>query len=282
MYHLPVVGTPHGAEVQTLAEVGYGYRLDRKRERQIRRNAQCCARLTAVSESMRQVLVELQSEPDKISVIPNGIWWEQYQHPMNRRAIRQEFGLPQDGIIVISVGRNHMIKGFKYGVEALARWVPKCGRIHYLIVGRGTEPLRSLADHLGVSDYLHLPGELLPEAVTQLYHAADIFLSTSLMESFGLSFLEAMASGLASVVTNVPGNKDLAAPEHSFLVPRADPDSIVDAVCTLAESQSSRAAMGKKARLIAREYDWTKIARRYEKVYQDVRFAFGQRRHHIG
>ena len=268
---VPVVSTPHGPELQTIPELGYGLRLVPQLAQRIRKNALNSSYVTAVSESMYQLLTEFGVDHARLALVPNGIWWEEFQQKVDRLAVRRAYGLPENGILVISVGRNHPIKGFKYGIEALALLTSRLDNIHYIIVGRDSESLGLIAEKGGIAGHLHLAGLQSLEKVRQLYAASDLFLNTSMVESFGLATLEAMASGLTCVATDVPGNRDLVKPEFGILVPPRNPKALADAIYSiLCQSPDSRAMMGHKARQQARAYDWPMVTRLYEQVYKDA------------
>jgi glycosyltransferase involved in cell wall biosynthesis len=117
-----------------------------------------------------------------------------------------------------------------------------------------------------------LAGALDREAVAEEYRQADVFVSPSLSEAFGMSILEAMASGLPAVVSRVGGMPEIVADgDTGLVVPPDDPHALGDAVASLLEDPVRRVAMGEAGRRRAEEaYDWDAVADRFLALYEDV------------
>jgi glycosyltransferase involved in cell wall biosynthesis len=103
----------------------------------------------------------------------------------------------------------------------------------------------------GGSDAIRMLGWVADPA--QLLAAADLFVSTSRWEGMPLAALEAAARGLPLILTDVPGNRDLAdAGTGAILVPAGDEGALAAAIQQLADDPPLRARMGKAASEIAR------------------------------
>jgi glycosyltransferase involved in cell wall biosynthesis len=146
--------------------------------------------------------------PDRrIHVVPNGIDARRFRFdPAARAAARARLGVPPDAVVIGGVGR--LVSGKRFGT--LLRACPSQPYVRLLLVGDGPErdSLRRLATHLGLGDRLLLPGECAgtdgtptgagprPLQLPELLSAMDLFAAPSTQEAFGLSVLEALASGL--------------------------------------------------------------------------------------
>jgi len=267
---IPIVGTPHGDDIQITPEIQDGVRLNPESDKIVRRNLAMFTRITSISESIRQDLYQLVGNKEKIIDVPNGVWVQNFQQKINSAEIRKNFGIPLDTTAVISVGRNHPRKGFQYGLDAVAKLQKNGADISYILVGRNMSPIIEKARSLGISDCLITPGEVNAEIVSQLLQSSDIYVSPSIVESFGLSTLEAMSAGLPCVVTDIPGSRDLVSIEYGMLVEKADSDKLADAIKYLVENPSVRNHMGIKACNEAWKYNWPKIAKMYIEVYQEA------------
>ena len=267
---IPIVGTPHGDDIQITPEIQDGIRLNPKYDKIVRRNLAMFTRITSISTSIRKDLYQIVDNKEKIIDVPNGVWVQNFQKKINSAEIRKRFGIPLDSTALISVGRNHIRKGFKYGLDAVAKLRRSGADISYILVGRDMSPIIEKARSLGISDCLITPGEVNAETVSQLLQSSDIYVSPSIVESFGLSTLEAMSAGLPCVVTDIPGSRDLVSNEYGLLVKKADSDQLADAIKYLIESPSVRKSMGVMARNEAQKYNWPEIARMYIEVYQEA------------
>jgi len=269
--NLPVVATPQGEDIQKLPDIKYGIRLKKGWEKKIIKNLNSFTLVTSISQSIDEDLKELLSPRDyeeKVVSIPNGVSLDSFSICVNADEIRQKYDIPVDSKIIISVGRNHPKKGFKYVVEAMPSIVNSVPNAYYLIVGRDTEELGNLAANLGVERRLILVGQISDrEELIKLYKSADVYISPSLIEGFSLTNVEALASGLPLIVTDVPGNRDVHSKEHSLLMEPASPDSIAKSCIKILQNDSMRIEMAKSALVNAQKYDWTQIAKRYIDSY---------------
>lgn len=124
---------------------------------------------------------------------------------------KQDRDFPADGKPVVWVGRFDQGKGFQYAVRTLAQ-LPK-EYVGIFIVSLEHDPARisaffSECDAMGIRDRVHLLMDLTPEEMANIYRSAaaqaGVFISTSLMESFGYAIAESMACGLSCVAFELP------------------------------------------------------------------------------
>lgn len=266
----PIVGTPHGDDVQIKPQINYGVRLSRKADKIVRRNLNAFKLITAVSPFIRKDLEEIVPNPLRIRDVPNGVWTGIFKERINKSEIRKKYGIPFDSLALISVGRNHPCKGYDFAIEAIAKLKAYYNSFVYILVGRNMSAVIERAKLLGVSELLITPGELSMEKVAELFKVSDIFVSPSIIESFGLTTLEAMSAGLPSVVTNVDGNRNIVASEWSKIVLPGDSHELEEAVKYLIENPSVRNNMGIMARKEALKYNWPGIAKKYIEVYREA------------
>ena len=267
---IPVVGTPHGDDIQITPEIQDGIRLDPEWDRIVRRNLESFTCITSISSSIRKDLNEMFINNGKIVDVPNGVWVRNFQTKTDKTEIRRKYSIPLNSIALISVGRNHPRKGFEYGLDAAAKLRNEGTMFSYILVGRDMAPMIERARSLGVSDCLITPGEINAMAVSELLQVSDIYVSPSIVESFGLTTLEAMSAGLPCIVTDVAGSKDLISDEYGVLVEPANSDNLARAIKDLIENLSLRENMGNKARIEALKYDWPKVAGMYVNVYREA------------
>jgi glycosyltransferase involved in cell wall biosynthesis len=265
---IPIIGTPHGDDVQITSEIQDGVRLDPKADRIVRRNLNAFDWITAISPSIRKDLNDLVNNKEKIVDIANGIWTKNYEADIDKKSVRKRFKISENAVVIISIGRNHPRKGFEYGVESVAMLKKAGFNVVYIIVGRAMEPIVKRAGDLSISDCLVTPGQVDGGTVSELLGASDIYMSPSIVESFGLSTLEAMSAGLPCVVTDIAGSRDLVSSEHGFLVEPRNADSIAKALKYLIENPATMQEMGRRSRREAQKYDWMKIAEKYAETYQ--------------
>lgn len=135
--------------------------------------------------------------PEKVIVAPNTV--SPAFTPGDLGAARLRFGL-SDEVVLLSVGRldaNEQYKGQDRVIGALPRALRAEPNLIYLVAGDGDDlpRLRALAHQYGVAEHVRFMGRVAPEALADLYRAADLFVLPSTGEGFGIVYLEAMACG---------------------------------------------------------------------------------------
>ena len=121
-----------------------------------------------------------------------------------RRKIREEFGIPGDAALLLSIGELNENKNHEVVIRAL-----KDLDVYYLITGSGDkkEYLENLAAELNLEKRVRFAGYRLD--VADFYDAADIYVLPSKREGLNVSIMEAMASGLPVVCSRIRGNTEL-------------------------------------------------------------------------
>jgi len=171
--------------------------------------ANLCDRVIAPSESIADVL-RGRGVTTPIEAIPTGVDPEKFTRGDGGGA-RQKHGLPADAFVVGHLGRLAPEKNLPFLAKAVGRFVAERDDAHFLLVGDGP----SMADvvdtfeRLGVRDRLHATGSLSGQALTDAYHAMDVFAFASLTETQGMVLAEAMAAGLPVAAIDAPGVREI-------------------------------------------------------------------------
>jgi glycosyltransferase involved in cell wall biosynthesis len=202
--------------------------------------------------AVRDWLVAQGYDAKKIQVIHNGIVVKKAAGPSR---IREEFGLPEDAILVGNICRLQPLKGLNYFVEAAAQVAARYGRARFLVVGDGVErePVSALSKELGVADKVIFTGFRTdtPEILSEL----SISVSSSLTEGLSNTLLESSASGIPVIATRVGGSPEIVLDgETGLIVPPRDPAALADAMCLLLENPEFARAMGEAGRQRVHDY----------------------------
>lgn len=207
----------------------------------------------------------------KVYFVPGvGIDTEQYITDENiRNEKRNELGLKESDIALISMGDLIERKNYDTAVRAVAE--TGNADIHYFICGKGPEEnnLKSLAEALGIKNQIHFLG--FRSDIKELLNAADIFLFTTKQEGLPRSMMEAMASGLPCVASNIRGNADLVENgRNGFLCSHCDSKQFADAILKLSENRELRKKMSKENLIKIKEYDISVVEKEIENIYSEV------------
>ena len=185
-------------------------------------------------------------------VIRNGIELKDFENLQDPQEIRKELGFLSDHVVIGTVGRFHIQKGYEYLVGAMPAILRDHPQARFLLVGEGEllETVRAAIASQGLSDNVVLTGARYD--IPKLLGSMDIFVLPSLWEGFPLSLLEASAAGKALVATDVEGNNEIVkAGVNGLLVPPRDSGALARAVGELISNVSIRRSMGERAREIA-------------------------------
>ena len=206
----------------------------------------------------------------RIEVIENGIEVERYGPATDRRAARAKVGLDPDRRYIVHVARHHPVKDQPTLLRGFAAAAPDLPDVDLLLAGDG--PLRgeleSFAAELRVTDRVKFLG--IRSDVPDLMRAADVFALTSLSEAASLTLLEAMASGLPGVVTDVGGNPEIVRHgREGLLFPRGDTAGCAAALRRLFRDPQFAAKLGAAGRRRAEErYRLERTVERYYGLYR--------------
>jgi UDP-glucose:(heptosyl)LPS alpha-1,3-glucosyltransferase len=207
-----------------------------------------------------------------VHVIHHGVDSQQFcpttpETQLEREQIRQSLGLTPQQTLVIFVGEYER-KGLGVAIRSLALLSPQA-RKNMKLAAVGTGDSRAyleLAQELGVKDQLILLGH--QKGIERYFRAAEIFLLPTLYEPFGLVTIEAMASGLAPIVSASTGASELIADDISgkLLQDPADPSEASKALEYLILNPDQRIKMSQAAREVAEKRNWDQVAREYLNV----------------
>jgi teichuronic acid biosynthesis glycosyltransferase TuaC len=193
-------------------------------------------RVFAVSESLRQVALDLGVPPERVRVVGNGVDLARFR-PIDRTKARAALSLPARAPVLVSVGGLCERKGFHRVIDCLPALHALGIDAHLLVVGGPsaegdwTEQLKAQVHELGLAERVHFTGPVSPPDLHRVLSAADVFVLATRNEGWANVFLEAMACGLPVVTTAVGGNAEVVSrPELGTVVPFGDEAALTEAV----------------------------------------------------
>jgi glycosyltransferase involved in cell wall biosynthesis len=157
----------------------------------------------AVSDIVKDRLVRWGVRPGKVTIIPNGVDTDELGFDAEaRERVRAQFGISPQTYVIGALGRLDPNKRVDLTMEAAAPMLGEKCKI--LVIGRGEDQprLEAAAKRLGVTEHVIFGG--YQSDTTAMLAAFDLYVAASLQETFGLSVLEALASGLPVLYTTCP------------------------------------------------------------------------------
>lgn len=182
---------------------------------------QCADKLIAVSHALAANLKNnFQVEA---TVIPNIVDVSQFQYVERT---------PKDDFTFISVGNLVKIKGFDQLLEAFAKAFKADNAVKLSIVGDGPEleNLQNTVTRLNLNGKVSLLRTIGRNRIKSFYQEGDAFVLASHSETFGVVFIEAMATGLPVIATSCGGPNDIVTENAGYLIPVDDRQALVSAL----------------------------------------------------
>lgn len=231
-------------------------------------------RAIAVSGSTRDFLASQRHVPaDRIRLIWNGAPLGEFAPAGRDRAlaVRRELGLPEDALVVGTIGRLNAQKGHTHLLDAMALLRERQPEVRTLIAGDGDlmSSLQEQSRRLGLQDRVVFAGHRTD--VPDLLAALDVFCISSLYEGTPLALFEAMAAARPVVSTAVDGCLEVLEDGVSgLLVPPQDAPALADALERVVTDGPLRETLGRRSLEESRKYDVQACVDQMQSVYDEV------------
>lgn len=229
----------------------------------------------AVSNDRLSLLTKNLSLPaNKCHVVHGGAIIENAPTELSVQNARDALHIPQQQIVLLSIGHLGEIKGHQDTIFALPQLINDNKDLHLYIAGDGSKEekstLRTLVNSEQLNNYVTFLGQI--NNAPQWLEACDIFVQPSIEEAFGLVFAEAGAKSKPVVATNVGGIKEIIVDgETGYLVPPASPKKLAIALKKLLESSTSRMQLGKNGyNRISTQFSIENMVTKYLNIFNTV------------
>lgn len=255
----------------------YDMKVEKPLTRQVIRANRCLSRQAdAVIYNSRLAKAQHESfglAADRSQVISNGFDLERLRpDPETRMAVRREFNMPKDALVIGHVARFHPMKDHVSFLRAAVTVARQLSNIHFLLAGREVS-LQNLAlaniVPLELMERFIFTGERMD--IPRLMQAMDIFCLSSWSEAFPNVLGEAMACGTPCVATDVGDCRDIVG-DTGILVPPSDSVALTDGLLAMSTMPTAnRAGLGLAARMrIEERYALQAVVEQYVELYQKM------------
>jgi len=184
---------------------------------------------------------------------------------------RAALGLPDQGLVIGTLGRLTAVKGQADLIEACAALRARGRDVCVALFGEGEErqALEALARERGMAEHVHMPG--WQRGIGRALRSLDVFALPSHNEGMGKALVEAMYMGLPCVASDVGGVPELiASGENGLLVPPRRPGELAAALDQLAACGGLRQRLGEAAQRRARAYGADAMVDKIEALYGEL------------
>ena len=228
--------------------------------------------VVAISGGVADSLAAAGVERQRITVVHSGVDCDRFRAPTSqeRADARGALKIADTEFVISAVGALEQRKGHRYLIAAIGA-IAASGKFRCFIVGQGLIG-RVLQDEIAVIrslDRIKLLGRV--DDVRELLWASDAFAMPSLKEGLGVAALEAMASALPVIASDVGGLREVVEDGRTgIIVPPANPEKIASAIKRLAESPELRTQMSAAARArVVENYSMEQMAARTLALYRE-------------
>jgi 1,2-diacylglycerol 3-alpha-glucosyltransferase len=205
---IPLIHTYHTIYEDYTHYVTHSKLLDERAKAAVRTFTKVCCNHTeqviVPTEKVKELLTDYSVKKD-IAVVPTGINLRKFdRNNFNRDeivALREQFGVKETDKVILYLGRISKEKNLQEVIDAMPEYLSDKDNVKFLIVGNGPdkERLSDLVQELGLTQKIIFTGEQPWDIIAKFYQLGDVFVSASNSETQGLTYIEAMASGLPVV-----------------------------------------------------------------------------------
>ena len=204
--------------------------------------------------------------PGRYRIVPNGVDPHRFRPdlaPHERHSA--------DRPTILFVGRFYPRKGLQILLSALPKVAAEVPDVRVLVVGDGplSPAYQTLARRSPVD--VEFLGEVGHDEIPRIFRCADVLVAPSTgSESFGIIHLEAMASGVPIVASDIAGYREILDGREALLFPNRRSSELASQVARVLTNPPLARAMGAAGRRKALAYSWEGIARRLEELYLEL------------
>ncbi len=221
--------------------------------------------------------LRLGARPSQVHCIPWGVDLNQF-HPPKTRATHSKVNVLSARSLEPLYDVKTTLTGFAIAVSEL----PTCP-LTLTVVGDGSlrAELHGYAQELGVSDSVNWIGRVSEHELSELMRSAEIYVASSLIDGSSITLLQAMASGLPSIVSAVGGNIEWVTPGVTgHLFEARDARALGKAIVSVVQSPERAISMGMAARLaVQKQGDWVQNRIKLNSMYSSIENALPHREH---
>jgi glycosyltransferase involved in cell wall biosynthesis len=231
---------------------------------------------TSDANVTRETAVAYGMNPDRTVIFPWGVDLHRFT-PKNWQTEQRQNGATgkQDNAFTIFCNRTWEPL---YGIDVLARAFVIAAHsrpeLSLMLLGGGSQAarIRQILLNGGVLDRVTFGGQISQTELPRWYHWADVYISPSHVDGSSVSLMEALASGLPCLVSDIPGNREwVTEGENGWLFPDGKADALAAKLLQAIEQRDKLPEIGRAARATAEaRADWSKNAEKLMQAYQQV------------
>ncbi|MCK9378604.1 MAG: glycosyltransferase family 4 protein [Candidatus Moranbacteria bacterium] len=240
-------------------------------------------RIIAVSESMKKDLQSVfKTKDEKIKIIYSGLDRRFFEIPdINTKKVLDRYGIKKKYILFL--GTLEPSKNITRLLQSFAKFKEKCllkngqtngKKFRYQLVLAGkrgwlSKEYLQIAKDLGISRDIAYTGYVIGDELVPLFSGAEFFVMPSLYEGFGMTILEAFATGTPAIVSNVSSIPEIAG-DAALMINPLNVNEISEAMWEFSQNDNLREKYKQRGLARAKDFNWEKCARETLEVYKSL------------
>lgn len=228
-----------------------------------KRGMEVADRVVTVSDLTRGIVINKYGiDPDKIVTVHNAVDFSGRENLKVDRGVKDK--------VVTFLGRITFQKGPEYFIEAAAKVLKRTDGVRFVMAGSGDMMNRCIrmAARLGISDRFHFTGFLRGSDVQTMFALSDVYIMPSVSEPFGISPLEAMRTGVPSIISYQSGAAEVL--KYALKVDFWDVDAMADDIYALLKYPALSRFAEKQGFKEVNDLKWNNATAKLKQVYESV------------
>lgn len=228
-----------------------------------RRGMEEADRVITVSNLTRNIVINRYGiDPEKVVTVYNAVDFQTYRETNVERGVKEK--------VVTFLGRITYQKGPEYFIEAAYKVLKRYSNVRFVMAGSGDMLNRSIrrVAQLKMATHFHFTGFLRGDDVHKMFAYSDVYVMPSVSEPFGISPLEAMRSGVPTIISKQSGVAEVL--KHSIKVDFWDVDAMVDAIYGLLSYPALAEVAGKEGLAEVNQLKWENAALKIKSLYEGL------------
>lgn len=231
------------------------------------------SRILAISEHVSSYTKKISGK--KAEVLYSGVDYNRFCPNRSKAKLRDRIGIKPEKFIVLTV-RRLVYKNSISTLLETANLLRDDNRFQFIIIGHGAE--RNLLERFIQTNELGnclITGEVAPDILVEYYQVADVFVLPSKSEGLGIVVLEAMASGLPIIATNVGGQTEIIQiTQNGFLVNVDQPEQIAANLKQLINNPRECYRIGQVGReLVIQKFNWSDHVKKLDSIIKETIYS---------
>lgn len=221
-------------------------------------------RVITVSNLTRNIVINRYGiDPAKVVTVHNAVDFQSYSEMNVERGVKEK--------VVTFLGRITYQKGPEYFIEAASKVLKAYPNVRFVMAGSGDLMNRSIrrVARLKIATHFHFTGFLRGQDVQKMFAHSDVYVMPSVSEPFGISPLEAMRSGVPTIISKQSGVAEVL--KHAIKVDFWDVDALADAIYGLLKYPALSQMAGRCGLDEVNTLKWENAAFKLKQIYEEVK-----------